>query len=80
MSEAIIVAVIGLCGSGLGSLLGALVSGKLWQYRLEQLEKKVEKMSAKLEQTLRLKEDHVLFEERFKVVNHRISDLERREC
>ena len=37
-------------------------------------------MSAKLEQTLRLKEDHVLFEERFKVVNHRISDLERREC
>ena len=42
MSETIAVAFIGLAGSGLGSVLGILVSSKLTQYRLEQLEKKVE--------------------------------------
>ena len=41
MSDAVAVAVIGLCGSGMGSLIGALVSNKVWQYRIEQLEKKV---------------------------------------
>ena len=38
----ILVALIGLAGSGLGSVLGILVSSKLTQYRLEQLEKKVD--------------------------------------
>ena len=40
MSDAVLVAIIGLCGSGMGSLVGALVSNKVWQYRIEQLEKK----------------------------------------
>lgn len=40
--EAIIVALIGLAGSAAGSLCGVLVSSKLTQYRLEQLEKKSE--------------------------------------
>ena len=79
MSEAIAVAVIGLCGSGLGSLVGALVSNKVWQYRIEQLEKKVEKHNEIIERTFKLEEEHNLFEEKFKVVNHRINDLERRE-
>ena len=39
MSEEVLVALIGLAGSGLGSVLGILVSSKLTQYRLEQLEK-----------------------------------------
>lgn len=80
MTEAIAVALIGLCGSGLGSLTGALVMGKVWQYRIEQLEKKVEKHNKIIERTFRLEEEHNLFEEKFKVVNHRIADLERREC
>ena len=42
MSDAVLVALIGLAGSGIGSVLGILVSSKLTQYRLEQLEKKVE--------------------------------------
>lgn len=79
MSEAITVAVIGLCGSGLGSLVGALVSNKVWQYRIEQLEKKVEKHNGIIERTYKLEEEHMLFDEKFKVMNHRISDLERRD-
>ena len=39
MSDSIAVALIGLAGSGLGSILGVLVSNKLTTYRVEQLEK-----------------------------------------
>ena len=42
MSDAIVVALIGLGGSAIGSLIGVLASSKLTQYRLEQLEKKVQ--------------------------------------
>ncbi len=79
MSDAVLVAVIGLLGSGIGSLVGALVSNKVWQYRIEQLEQKVEKHNKIIERTFKLEEEHILFEEKFKVVNHRITDLERRE-
>ena len=78
MSDAVIVAIIGLCGSGIGSFVGALVSNRVWQYRIEQLEKKVEGLGAIIEKTYKLEEEHNLFDEKFKVVNHRISDLERR--
>lgn len=40
--EAIIVALIGLAGSAIGSILGMMASAKLTSYRLEQLEKKVQ--------------------------------------
>ncbi len=78
MSDAVLVAVIGLCGSGIGSLIGALLSNKVWQYRIEQLEKKVESLGAVIEKTYKLEEEHNLFDEKFKVMNHRITDLERR--
>ncbi len=77
MSDAVIVAVIGLCGSGLGSLIAALISNKVWQYRIEQLELKVERHNCIVERTYQLEEDAKLFEEKFKVINHRIDDLKR---
>lgn len=77
MSDAVIVAVIGLCGSGLGSLIAALISNKVWQYRIEQLELKVERHNSIVERTYQLEEDSKLFEEKFKVINHRIDDLKR---
>lgn len=45
MNDAIIVALIGLAGSGIGSILGVLVSSKLTIYRVEQLEKQFAKLS-----------------------------------
>lgn len=78
MSEAVIIALIGLCGSGIGSLVGALLSNKVWQYRIEQLEKKVEALGSIIERTYKLEEENNLFGEKFKVMNHRITDLERR--
>lgn len=42
MSDNIIVALLSLAGTALGSSLGVVASQKLTQFRLEQLEKKVE--------------------------------------
>lgn len=77
LSDEIMVALIGLCGSGLGSILGVLASGKLTQYRLSQLEKKVDKHNNLIDRTYQLEERQEVLEEKIKVANHRISDLER---
>lgn len=76
MSDAIIVAIIGLVGSAVGAFGGILVSSKLTQYRLEQLEKKVQAHNNLIERTYKLEERTELQEEKIKVANHRISDLE----
>lgn len=76
LSEGIAIAVIGLAGSLFGSLIGVLVSSKLTQYRLEQLEKKVDKHNHVVERMYALEERVRVNEERIKVENHRIEDLE----
>lgn len=76
MSDAVLVSLIGLAGSGLGSVLGILVSSKLTQYRLEQLEKKVEVHNQVIDRVYKLEERTELQEEKIKVANHRIGDLE----
>ena len=77
MSENIIVALITLGGSGIGSLVGIIVSSRLTAYRLEQLEKKVDKHNCLIERTYKLEEKCTLLDEKIKVSNHRIEDLER---
>lgn len=76
MSDAVAVALIGLVGSGLGSVLGILVSSRLTQYRLEQLEKKVQAHNNLVERMYQVEERTELQEEKIKVANHRIDDLE----
>lgn len=76
MSEAVIVALIGLLGSGLGSLIGVIASSKLTSYRIEQLEKKVEAHNNLISRTYKLEEQEALLEEKVRVANHRIDDLE----
>jgi ABC-type lipoprotein release transport system permease subunit len=76
MSDTIVVALIGVVGSLLGSLIGVIVSSKLTQYRLEQLEKKVDKHNHVVERMYALEERMTVAEEKIKVENHRIDDLE----
>ena len=74
--EAIIVALIGLAGSALGSIIGVIASARLTSYRLEQLEKKVEVHNQVIDRVYKLEERTELQEEKIKVANHRIDDLE----
>ena len=75
MSDMVIVALIGLLGSGAGAFGGILVSSKLTQYRLEQLERKVEVHNGVIDRVYKLEERTELQEEKIKVANHRIEDL-----
>lgn len=73
----IMVALIGLVGSAFGAFIGVLASAKLTNYRIEQLEKKVDKHNTVIERTYKLEESQAVIQEQIKVVNHRIGDLEK---
>ena len=77
MTEAIIVAVLSLLGTLAGAYLANRKSAALIAYRLEQLEQKVAKHNGLVERTYHLEESAAVFEEKLKVANHRIDDLER---
>ena len=68
MTETMIVAVLSLLGTLVGSLAGILTANKLSNYRIEQLEKKVEKHNQVMERTFKL-------EGRMTEVEHEIRDL-----
>lgn len=68
----IIIAVLSLLGTIIGSLSGVLAANRLTNYRIQELEKKVDKHNTVIERTYRL-------EEMMKVANHRLTDLERHE-
>ena len=76
MSETIIVAILSLIGTLAGSLLGIIAANKLVIYRIEQLEKKVEKHNNVLERVYDLEKSEAVIKEESKVANHRIEDLE----
>ena len=76
MSETIIVAILSLIGTLAGSLLGIVAANKLVIYRIEQLEKKVEKHNNVLERVYDLAKSEAVIKEEIKVANHRIDDLE----
>lgn len=52
--DSIVVAIIGCVGSLLGSLLGVVASSKLTQYRIAQLEEKVNRHNSIVERTYKL--------------------------
>ena len=76
MSETIIVALLSLLGTLAGSLLGILAATKLVVYRIEQLEKKVEKHNQVVERVYNLETNEAVVKEDLKNINHRIDDLE----
>lgn len=79
MGENITIALITLVGSGLGSLVGILASAKLTNYRIEQLENKVDKHNSVIERMYKVEQNVCLIDEKIKVANHRIDDLEGKE-
>ena len=80
MTETIIVALItgglALLGTLGGSYLANRKSAALIAYRLEQLEQKVQAHNNLVERMYQVEERTELQEEKIKVANHRIDDLE----
>lgn len=77
MTTEIIVAVITLFGTLIGTFTGIVVSSKLVNFRIEQLEKKVDKHNHVIERVYKLEQQDAVHGEEIKVANHRIEDLER---
>lgn len=78
MEPEIVVSLITLMGSALGTFGGIFVNGKLTEYRLKQLEEKQNKHNAVIERTYKLEEESALQEEKIKSNERRIEALERR--
>lgn len=77
MPSEIIVALLSMAGTAIGSIAGVMAANKLTNYRIEQLEKKVDKHNTVIERTFKLEEAQAVLQEQIKVANHRIEDLER---
>lgn len=72
MTAEIITAIIALAGTAIGTFGGIYASARMTTYRIEQLEKKVDKHNSFAEKI-------PVIDEKIKVINHRIDDLERQE-
>ena len=71
-----IISRVSVFGSLLGTLAGILINSKLVNYRIEQLEKKVDEHNQVIDRVYKLEQRDAVVEEEIKVANHRISDLE----
>ena len=77
MSSEVVVGLLSLLGTLVGSGAGIIASSKLTNYRIQMLEQKVEKHNCVIERVFRLEDNDKLIEEKIKVANHRIDDLEK---
>lgn len=77
MPSEIVVALLSMLGTAIGSVSGVMAANKLTNYRIEQLEKKVDKHNTVIERTFKLEENQAVMQEQIKVANHRIEELER---
>lgn len=76
MTTEIIVALITLVGTLVGTFSGIVVGTKLINYRIDQLEKKVDKHNQVIDRVYKLEQRDAVHDEEIKVANHRIADLE----
>lgn len=79
MTESVIIAIIAFLGTISGAYFANRKSSALIAYRLEQLEGKVNKHNNLVERTYKLEERCTVQDEKIKVANRRISDLESEE-
>ena len=79
MSDAIIVALLSFAGTLIGAYVANRKSAAIMEYRLQQLEKKVDKHNTVIERTYALEKRADVMDEKIKVANNRIADLEQSE-
>ena len=76
MNETVLVALLSFAGTLIGTLGGILAANRLTNYRIERLEKQVEKHNHVIDRVYNLEQADAVEEEEIRVINHRIRDLE----
>ena len=77
MSDAIIVAVLSLVGTAIGSIVSVLTANRLTNYKIDELRKVVEKHNGLIDRTYRLEESVTLVNEKLDTLDRRVEALER---
>ena len=70
----IVIALITLAGTVASGIISALISSGVTKYRLEQLEKKVDKHNNLIERTFRIEEHEAVNDERIKEIERRLEE------
>lgn len=70
MDSTIVVALITLAGSALGTFGGIAINTKLTNYRIEQLEKKVDKHNNVIERVFKLEKHEAVMDEKIEQLEH----------
>ena len=76
MSDTLLIALLSFAGTLVGTMGGILAANKLTNYRIEQLENKVEKHNKVIDRVYKLEQADAVEEEEIRVINHRLHDLE----
>lgn len=76
MDSAVIVAIVSGAFTLIGTFLGIITSTKLSNYRIEQLEEKVEKHNQVIDRVYHLEQRDAVVDEDLKTIDRRINDLE----
>lgn len=75
----IIVGLLSMIGTFVGSFITGRKAMVLIAYRIEQLEQRVNKHNSLVERMYKLEEESSVLQEQLKVANHRLTDLERKD-
>lgn len=76
MTDQILIALISFAGILAGSLAGIFTASRLSNYRIEQLEKKVDKHNNLVERVYLIEQHEAVNDNKIKTAEHRIADLE----
>ena len=75
MPETVLVALLSLLGTILGTFGGILTANKLTNYRIEQLEKKVEKHNHVIERVYEREKHEAVVDTEIKSMSHQIEEI-----
>ncbi len=79
MPTELITAIIALAGTVIGTFSGILTSARLTNYRLSQLEKKVDLHNRVIDRVYKLEQRDAVVEEELKEARHRLAVLEKKQ-
>lgn len=77
MTSDVIVAILALIGTGIGSLAGILAANKLTNYRIAELEKKVDRHNTVMERVALLETDSKTQWKRFDELHEEVENIKR---
>jgi len=78
MTDTVVVAVLSLVGTAIGSVVSVLTANRLTNYKIDELHKQVEKHNQVIERTYRLEEHAAVLDVQLDAAELRINALEKK--